>query len=351
MQAGGFLKRTIHISFNFILSFVVIIIGAIVFFSALDTEMHINRADEVNDFGTGQIKEGFCLQGELNSYLVNETSNSGVLGIITTFQDDMNVYAIKTSDEKYITLIVKEPESIEKMESLAEGNESIYLELIAKENNNVTNYEWFKNTLQLSTNEEVDDIVVSEYVFEETKFRDNSIKIIQGIVLIMIGALMFSVFGGFREFITKNERVNTVFVRENVRIGSLSSVYGYEDVVQLYNAINIEKTYLSVLEKRENKIQSYAKWSMILIIISFIGFFISAETNTLLPVVLSFALIAVALRNLFMFFINSDSKHAYSLAEFFNIHTMQEQIRNSKRTIFELQKEVEMLRKENENKI
>ncbi len=205
------MKRTINLSICYLLIFALFIFSIVNLLIALNEHNSINNALDINSISSAQIEEGVFLSGTVDDYLVKEAQSllvpaSGNVGAHISLVGENSIYAIRLSDNKYIQLFIKNSDSIELLNDVEAflGSDGINVQAKIVPNEYV-NYDWYKLALNLETDSETRNLLITDLAIQEINFNDTYKKIRNYSLLILLAIVLFTVTGGFKNFIIKNK--------------------------------------------------------------------------------------------------------------------------------------------------
>ncbi len=205
------MKRTINLSICYFLIFALFIFSFVNLFIALNEQSGINNALDINSISSAQIEEGVFLSGTVDDYLIKEAQSllvpaSANVGANISIAGENSIYAIRLKDNKYIQLFIKNSDSIELLNDVEAFLSSDGINVQAKiVPNDYVNYDWYKLALKLETDSEIRTLLVTDLAIQEVNFSDTYQKIRNYSLLILLAIVLFTVTGGFKNFILKNK--------------------------------------------------------------------------------------------------------------------------------------------------
>ncbi len=324
--------KKINLSFGYIVSFILIIMGIVYLAITLNQANKIKAAHNINSFSLSMCEEGDYISGYIDDYLVySPTTPFGTypvgtqtaVGVGVSF---FNIYALETIDNKYMQVLVTENDS-EILSAFLDEDvevEPIYYEGKVVKAGYEPNYEWLKAALNKETNEEVDSVVSPNLYIIPTVFSKNTDHILGSIFCIVFGCLFFYLSGSFKGLV--NYKKKELLLPQMGDTYIPPSKYADKVIGEAAYLLKSEKRKLETLLTRIEDVTKKGYRGVLsvavgLVIMVFFGNFMGGMIIKLIGL----TLFVIGLKNSWTAFINSEMKFAYFISNLFNIDTLYKQ--------------------------
>lgn len=204
-------RFTINVTKGYIITAIIFILGVLMLFWGLLTYLGFKKGQNalsISELNESQIKEGQYVRGVIREiagyyeYIVYDyvfycSPSTMILG-----GEPYKIFTIKIGEEKYINIFVNEEEweLINELESYVEGKgNSAYFEgRVVKALGDELEDDWYQKALGIESKEEMDEVVISDYLILQDSFEVDTKKFTVGFLLIIVGIFYFFFSGGVK---------------------------------------------------------------------------------------------------------------------------------------------------------
>ncbi len=339
------MKKTLNLSLSYIIIFVLIIFSTTNLVKALIDWDNINKAVDINAIDSTEIKVGRFVDGTMKDYLVRPDMGLGLpatgnqAGVII-LDGEFDIYTIKTLDDKYVLLRIKDKENLEKLYDVEEffNSDGIPIEAKFVSNEFSINYEWLKNALGFKTDAEVDEVVIGELVLQEVDFSTTAQRLREFSVLTLVSIAIFFANGGVKNLIIDtNPRVSQSIEEQNLRV--MTSEHNNYSNHELVYSLKKYKLDLEALSARRESQKRKAKLGVLWIILGSLSIYITMKIMYF-PIAIGLVFFYYAIKYIWTFFINSNSGLARKVAIIFQIYTLQDELNKTLKYLAMVEKKI-----------
>ncbi len=334
------MKKTLNLSIGYILVFALGTFSIINLVSAFIDWNNLKNALDINAIHSSQIQKGQYATGIIDDFLVRPDMGVGLpptgnQGGVITLDGDFNIYTIKTQDNKYILLSIKDDDKLELLYDVDAFFESDGITIDTKiiTNEYQINYEWYKNAFGVETDAQVDELVIGEFAFLEVDYNAIPKRLREFSVLTIISIALFFMIGGTKNLITIRS-VSKVASGEELNVRILTNEHSQTErnyTLKKYRAD------LNVLLEKRDKQKKGAILGAIFLLLCFACFYISMRTM-FFPILIAIVFFFYGIKNIWIAFINSGNSLAIKISNLFNINTLESEINTILSYIIELDK-------------
>ena len=204
-------RFTINVTKGYIITAIIFILGILMLFLGFLDYLGFKKGQNalsISELEESQIKEGQYVRGVIREiagyykYIVYDyvfycSPCTMILG-----GEPYKIFTIKIGEEKYINIFVNEEEweLINELESYVEGKgNSAYFEgRVVKALGDELEDDWYQKALGIESKEEMDEVVISDYLILQDSFEIDTKKFIIGFLLIVVGIFYFFFSGGVK---------------------------------------------------------------------------------------------------------------------------------------------------------
>ena len=186
------MRKTIHISKNFLLFLVIFIAGIAFATYGIHSIQKENNAIEFNELDEDDCMKGQYVKGEIPSCVRKNIGNLGN-GSTSAISQELIVglteyafFTIPIKESKYIQLMISDKDIIEALEN---DVENIYFEGEIIESPIGVNDKWYED---LSDSDAFNtDNVLPEYVIQEVRFEQRKECVYAGLTLVIVALILY----------------------------------------------------------------------------------------------------------------------------------------------------------------
>lgn len=196
------MKYHIFITKKEILTGLLFIVGLLLFFYGIHVAYKSNHALNLNTLEARELKEGACVSGEIDTYIVKYfPENNKFLGVgqshLTLFGQSYDFYTIPVGEKSYICILANSKSLKEQLEAFEEGHgEEVQFEGKVIKPFTELNWRWYDSIEDFRTED-----LIGSFVIKETNFQRNKDIIYIGVLLLAVAILRFLSAGGMKNIV------------------------------------------------------------------------------------------------------------------------------------------------------
>ncbi len=331
------MKRTLNLTWGFVgcLLFSILCLSGLIM--GIYNYFNMRQALDINDFNVSELSEGMYLKGEIGDYLINANGDGQSGVFLSLIRGEMPYYTIKDNSGRYIALMLTDFHNVKAMEDHDEVLENpVYIEAKVTTNMNSYNHGWYKTLFNAQSDEEVAEKVINTITLEEVDFGANTKLIQQSLVLFIVSVIVFYYLGGLKEFFKYEDYTNKFDLSER-KFREVKAMASYVEDINYEYEIRRQRVNLEVLRKKKQKIRESAKFGFIYLGAAAVSAFIASQLNVIALMILTVVFLVLALKTLFILFLNSESLLAINIANTLGLDTVRKEIMMAEKSIKELQ--------------
>lgn len=196
------MKYHVFITKKEILTGILFIAGLLFLFHGVHSAYKCNQALDLNDLKEHELKEGDCVCGNIDTYIVKYfPENNKFLGVgqshLTLFGQSYDYYTIPVGQKSYICILANSKSLKEQLAAFDAGHgENVYFEGEVIKPLTEINWQWYDSIECFHTED-----LIGSFVIKETNFRRNKDIIYIGVLLLAVAILRFLSAGGMKNFV------------------------------------------------------------------------------------------------------------------------------------------------------
>lgn len=173
---------------------VIVMIGMCFFISGMWEYYNVKTALPLEALSSKNVQKGQYIKGTVNEYcgvMVGKTFHGESVSF-SSFTGELDYYTVKLRDGKYITLMTKYDGTEGRLEKYRNGVGSYaYIEGVITSPVTELNYPWLQRALGKNSQEEVEELVLSQYAIKERDFSQVGRGMIYGLGVIVTAAIIY----------------------------------------------------------------------------------------------------------------------------------------------------------------